>query len=273
MAGAGNITRTLLSGLEVAASGSVTINNNDSSFNNNLSLDPTAILSGGADINLNFDLSGQTGLLRKYLRVSSANNPYSGDWNVTSVDITPLSKLGGLYANAINALGSGHVTLSSSLLVNAVDGGLNSINGVSVGVNSLVQVDANWNNPTATLSLDDSSARVDINNAGTSVSIGNLTGVTGSLISSNGAGQALSINTTAASLYAGTITGLVSLTKSGAGTLTLTGTNSYTGGTTIAAGALQLGNGGTTGSIVGDVVNNGALVFNRSNLLAFGGAI
>ena len=37
------------------------------------------------------------------------------------------------------------------------------------------------------------------------------------------------------------------ITKTDLGTLILTGTNTYTGGTTIAAGTLQIGNGGTTG--------------------------
>ena len=45
----------------------------------------------------------------------------------------------------------------------------------------------------------------------------------------------------------------------------LTGTNTYTNVTTInSRSTLQLGNGGTTGSIVGNVVNNGTLAFNRS---------
>ena len=59
----------------------------------------------------------------------------------------------------------------------------------------------------------------------------------------------------------------------GAGSVTLAADNSYTGGTTIAAGTLRLGNGGTTGSVTGDVANNGTLVFDRSNALVFDGVI
>jgi len=44
-------------------------------------------------------------------------------------------------------------------------------------------------------------------------------------------------------------TGATGLTKSGAGLLTLTGANAYTGGTTVNAGTLQLGAGGATGSL------------------------
>jgi outer membrane autotransporter protein len=64
-----------------------------------------------------------------------------------------------------------------------------------------------------------------------------------------------------------------SLTKVGTGTLTLTGTNTYTGGTTISAGTLQIGNGGTTGSVIGNVVDNATLAFDRSDILTFGGVI
>jgi autotransporter-associated beta strand protein len=64
-----------------------------------------------------------------------------------------------------------------------------------------------------------------------------------------------------------------SLTKTGSGTLTLTGTNTYTGATAIDGGTLQLGNGGTTGSIVGNVVDNGVLAINRSNAITLGGVI
>src|SRR4029077_12304343 len=69
------------------------------------------------------------------------------------------------------------------------------------------------------------------------------------------------------------ITGAGQLTKLGAGILTLTGTSSYSGGTTIAAGTLQLGNGGTSGGIVGNVADNGTLAFNRSDTVPFAGVI
>ena len=53
----------------------------------------------------------------------------------------------------------------------------------------------------------------------------------------------------------------------------LTGDNTYAGRTTISAGTLQLGNGGTTGSVAGNIVDNAALVFNRSDVLTYGGVI
>jgi len=72
---------------------------------------------------------------------------------------------------------------------------------------------------------------------------------------------------------AGTITGGGSLDIS-AGAVLLTADNSYAGGTSIAQTAeLVLGNGGTSGSIAGNVVNNGTLTFKRSDAVTFGGAI
>ena len=69
------------------------------------------------------------------------------------------------------------------------------------------------------------------------------------------------------------LTGAGGLIKEGLGTLTLTGANDYGGGTAIADGILQLGNGGTSGSIMGDVANSGVLAFNRSDAVGFGGTV
>jgi fibronectin-binding autotransporter adhesin len=57
------------------------------------------------------------------------------------------------------------------------------------------------------------------------------------------------------------------------GGLILTGANTYTGGTVNGAGLLQIGASGTTGSIVGDVLNNGTLTFSRSDTVTFAGVI
>jgi fibronectin-binding autotransporter adhesin len=69
------------------------------------------------------------------------------------------------------------------------------------------------------------------------------------------------------------LSGSINLIKGGAGTLALTGTSTYAGGTTINLGTLQLGNGGTTGSIVGNIVDNGTLAFNRSDDFSFANTV
>ncbi len=64
--------------------------------------------------------------------------------------------------------------------------------------------------------------------------------------------------------------GTGSLLKTGAGTLTLSGANTFSGGTTISTGTLQL----LTGSALpGNVANYGSLLVNRSDSVNFGGVI
>jgi autotransporter-associated beta strand protein len=119
----------------------------------------------------------------------------------------------------------------------------------------------------------------DIVNSGTFTNGGTLQigsgGTTGSLagnISVNG-GSMLTFYRSGDVTYGGVISGTGSLLQNGMNTLILTGDNTYTGGTYINAGTLQIGNGGTTGRIAGDIVNNGALVFNRSGNPTYGGVI
>src|SRR6185369_16358344 len=69
------------------------------------------------------------------------------------------------------------------------------------------------------------------------------------------------------------IGGAFTLTKSNPGTLVLTGANNYSNNTTISAGTLQIGDGGTTGSILGNVTDNATLAFNRIDSPTFAGNI
>ena len=69
--------------------------------------------------------------------------------------------------------------------------------------------------------------------------------------------------------FAGTISGTGQLVKSGTGRIGLTGTNVYTGGTTINAGTLTV----TTSSLPGAVVNNATLQFNQDGRGTFKGVI
>ncbi|WP_244140230.1 autotransporter outer membrane beta-barrel domain-containing protein [Caballeronia sp. BCC1704] len=99
--------------------------------------------------------------------------------------------------------------------------------------------------------------------------VNNLTG-SGSVVLG---GAALNVNSTADSTFSGVISGDGSLTKTGAGAWTLAGDNTFAGVTTIAAGRLQLGAGGASGSVTGDIVDDGTLVFDRGGNVTYGGAI
>ena len=74
--------------------------------------------------------------------------------------------------------------------------------------------------------------------------------------------------------FAANLTGAAPLTITNAntGSLTLTGTGSLTGGVTLTAGNLNLGTGGTTGSVGNDAITltAGTLAINRSNAVVQG---
>ncbi|MEN5275310.1 autotransporter-associated beta strand repeat-containing protein, partial [Brucella sp. TWI432] len=119
---------------------------------------------------------------------------------------------------------------------------------------------------------------------GTRLQLGNG-GATGSLVSDVNTGEdathygVLVFNRNNSMTMPGLIYGFGSVEQSGVGTTMLTGNNTYTGGTTITAGILELGDGGTSGSIVGDVntgtdaTHNGMLGFNRRDTISFDGVI
>jgi fibronectin-binding autotransporter adhesin len=90
----------------------------------------------------------------------------------------------------------------------------------------------------------------------------------------NGGGSGVFAGVIAQNLLLGTAP--VSLLKKGAGLEVLSGQNSYTAGTTISGGTLQIGAGGTAGSLansttsVNTITDNATLAFNRSDSITQG---
>jgi autotransporter-associated beta strand protein len=125
-----------------------------------------------------------------------------------------------------------------------------------------------------------------INNNNLTVDLGELGGASGAYI---GAGSSNATNPTwrigaknTTNTFAGVIAdaGTTSLTKIGTGIFILTGSNTYSGPTTISGGALQIGDGGYSGTLgTASVADNAALIFNRydnitiGNLVSGGGSL
>jgi fibronectin-binding autotransporter adhesin len=176
-------------------------------------------------------------------------------------------------------------TISIASLAGAIGDGGNTYGLVKAGVGILALGGSNTYSGTTTFSagtlrLDNSSAlggsgNLTFTGGGLQYSGSNTADYSARIVGSSGAiaidtnGQSVSF---ASALAAGNSGGL---RKSGAGTLTLAADNAYTGLTTVTGGTLQVGNGGTTGSITGNVTlsNTSGLVFNRSDSLTYAGSI
>ena len=177
----------------------------------------------------------------------------------------------------LEKIGDGTVRLSAS---NSHSGGTTLSAGTLLGGNNNAFGTGTLNLNAGTLAADSSTARAFTNDVviGGNVTFGQAGGGTGALTFSN-ADLGTSVRTLTVSNSSTTFVGVVSntggITKAGAGTLTLSGANTYTGATTINAGTLQIGDGGTTGSIASTsgINNNGTLAYNRSDNLSASYAI
>ena len=118
---------------------------------------------------------------------------------------------------------------------------------------------------TTTLTAANSYSGITTISAGTlQVGAGGATGTLGTGAVINNA--ALAFNRTGALTVANTISGNGAVNQVGTSTTSLTGNNTYSGTTTISAGILSVGAGGTTGTLgTGAVINNATLQLNRSD--------
>ena len=170
---------------------------------------------------------------------------------------------GGGIAGAIPISGSGTVEIQSGSLG---DSGASTYTGTTtIDAAGFLALTGAGSIADSSNIIDSGTFDISGTTAGTSI-----TTITGAGTVSLGA-QTLTL-TAASGTFAGTLAdgGIFGGTGGGltiaGGTETLTGTNTFTGNTTINPGAtLRLGAGGTTGSVAGNIVDNGLVQFNFSN--------
>lgn len=104
-----------------------------------------------------------------------------------------------------------------------------------------------------------------------------LSGTGGSILLNGAMLTAHNASAVDSSTFAGTLADGVTVggafVKTGDGTLILNGDSTFSGLATIRGGTLQIGDGGISGSLKGDIANQHSLIFNRSDASTYGGAI
>ncbi|HTS16529.1 MAG TPA: autotransporter-associated beta strand repeat-containing protein [Verrucomicrobiae bacterium] len=250
-----NGTTTIVLGNANTFSGGATLSSGTLSLNNSLALQnstlydltnfhlvfgaPTAYTLGG--------LSG-TGSIMLTNGAGSGVALTVGNNNATTAYSGILSGSGSL-----TKTGSGVLTLSgaSTYTGNTIVSGGTLKDGVA---NAL---------PTGTtLIIQGAGSTFDLNGSAQTVAGLSDGGGAGGFLTNGAAAATFTVNNTASSTFSGVIGGAVALTKSGSGTLTLSGTaaNAYSGLTTVSAGELDLDKSAGVNAIGGNLTISGGLV-------------
>jgi autotransporter-associated beta strand protein len=192
------------------------------------------------------------------VRFSNDANDYTGDFKAGNqfTEFTSVANAG-----VASALGAGSTAYATSFGANNSGSILRYVGFGNSSTNRAID----WQSTTAYLNVSNTgSGSVQYLASGTLKSL------------SGSAGFSLDGTNTGANVFAQVINdngGITTLTKSGAGTWSVMGTNTYTGVTTLSAGTLgvgSIGNGGVAGNL-GQATNAaGNLVFNGGTLLYTG---
>ena len=186
---------------------------------------------------------------------------YSGSllWDGLINSVTTINNPIILGSNATIGFGSGNG--SANLIMNgAISDGGNGYNLTKDGIAQISLTNTNTYSGDTTIS----NGRLQVGNGGATGTMGS-----GNIFNNS----ILIINRNNTFTLPGNVSGTGSLTQAGTGTTILEATNNYTGGTTISAGTLQVGSGGATGTISGNILNNAGLVFNSSGSFTYSNII
>ena len=203
------------------------------------------------------DSNGQAAKLTKTgtgTQILTGANSYTG---VTTVSGGVLQVGNG---GATGALGSGGITNNASLIFNRSNTQTvtNAISGSGTltqsGTGTTILTGSNSYTGTTTIST----GTLQVGNGGASGTLG-----TGAVVDN----ASLVFNRSDALVVTNAISGTGTLAQAGAGTTTLAADNSYAGATSVSDGTLQVGNGGSTGTLGAGAVtlsNNATLRYVRS---------
>jgi fibronectin-binding autotransporter adhesin len=272
-------TGTLVLGAANTLSGSVTVNGGTLGYTNTAPLDNASGIALAGGTTLRSEVNGATlappitvGVADTIARITAPisagsgttlfpvtiNSPITGAGDVTFIGLNSTNSYGMIVLNApCDYAGDTVMTCSNELATPSTLGNNNIF--VRLGVENALPA-------TTVLKLDGgggagSGRFCELNLFGNNQTLAGLTNVTGNALRSqeiyntSGTLATLTVNNTDSFVYSGKLGGQIgftatsgdnlALTKSGAGTFTISGANTYTGATTISGGTLALGALGT----------------------------
>jgi autotransporter-associated beta strand protein len=260
------------------------VNGSNGSFEDNVPSFPPASLPNGIAITVSGIINTNN------LTISNTGSAYSFSGSNINVNgaLSVSATNGVVFNNILNV--TGNTSVSTSITFDrSVD---TTFAGNIIGVGSVSK------NGVGTLIFTGNNTYIGgttVNAASLQIGNGGAAGSITSNVNLAGASTNLTFNRSDSLSYGGAVSGSGSLTKNGAGALTLSGNNSYGGVTTVNNGSLiltgtntgtgninvntgtslQIGTGGTVGSIAANVVlASGTNVnFNRSNTYNYGGVV
>jgi len=249
-AGSGKLTlsgtNTFTGGLTVSSGTLAVATVNDASTNGVFGNSATAVLLGSSGTTAVLEYTGATASSTRALSLVSGGTAAFQVDNAAA-NLTLSGTIGS--AGALLKSGSGTLTLSGS---NSYTGGTT----INAGVLQAGGTSAFGANSAFTLA-NVSGAALNLN--GFDLAIGSLTGggATGGNVSLGANNLTIGGDNTSPAAYAGAISGSGNLTKVGTGTLNLSGTNTYTGNTTINAGMVVVSNTASLGASSGTTIFGG----------------